>query len=216
VDLPSTRAGRASTVGLSEQIAKNHLAGHQPTLLFQENIMRIARTRPFVVTSLFVACSASSAWAVGVPTINWVVHDQTSNRMIEIGRPADTITLNGNHSFVVKLVVKGLGAPSDLAIGGTIARLRCGASGSSSSRKVTHRVLPQQVAIAAPGQPAELTLSFNGERTGLCASGSAGGGTADRVNGGTIRINGSSIDKRESQYRATGTLTIRLIPDDTQ
>lgn len=178
--------------------------------------MRFALTRPFVVASLLIACPASSAWAVGVPSISWVVHDQTSGRIVEIARPAGAITLDGNHSFYVKLVVKGLGAPSGVAIGGKIVALQCSAAGSSSSRKATRRALPQQVATATPDQPAEMTLSFNGDGIPLCAGANSGGGAADRVNGGTIRINGSSIDKRESQYRATGTLTIKLIPDAAQ
>jgi hypothetical protein len=178
--------------------------------------MRFALSRPFVVASLLIACPASSAWAVGVPSISWVVHDQASGHDIEIITPAGAITLDGNHPFDVRLVVKGLGAPSDVAIGGKIVGLQCGAAGSYSSRKATRRALPQHVVTAAPDQPAEMTLSFNGDGIPLCAGVNPGGGAADRVIGGTIRINGSSIDKRESQYRAIGTLTIKLIPNAAQ
>jgi hypothetical protein len=61
-----------------------------------------------------------------------------------------------------------------------------------------------------------MTLSFNGDGIPLCAGANLGAGAADRVNRGTIGINRSSIDKHESQYRATGTLTIKLIPDAAQ
>jgi hypothetical protein len=87
--------------------------------------MNFARMRSMVVASLaLVAGLVPMAWAGGVPAISWVVHDQTSGQVIEIPTPTGIVTLDGNHVFDVKLIVKDTGGASEVAIGGKIDHLQ--------------------------------------------------------------------------------------------
>ena len=169
--------------------------------------------RRAIVFSLVVASSALAAgWAplalaAGVPALAWTVHDQTSGQVIEIAKPTGAVTLDGNHPFEVKLVVKDPGRATQIAIGGRIVGLQCVGENAQQGGKPVRRALPQHVAAAPQGQPAEATLAFNGDGIALCSGAGQG-----HVKGGKILVHGSSTDKRDALYQATGTLTINLVP----
>lgn len=160
-----------------------------------------------VASSVLAAAWAPLALAGGVPTLAWAVHDQASGQVIEIAKPTGAVTLDGNHPFDVKLVVKDPGRATQIAIGGRIVGLRCTGENAQQGGKPARGALPQRVAPAPQGEPAEATLAFNGGGIPLCSV--AG---QDHVTGGKILIHGSSTDKRDALYQATGTLTINLVP----
>jgi hypothetical protein len=168
--------------------------------------------RRAIAFSLVVASSwAPLALAAGVPALAWTVHDQTSGQVIEIAKPTGAVTLDGNHRFDVKLVVKDPGRATQIAIGGRIVGLQCVGEDAQQGGKPVRRALPQHVAPAPQGQPAEATLAFNGDGIPLCS-----GAGQDHVKGGKILVHGSSTDKRDALYQATGTLTIKLAPGAPQ
>jgi hypothetical protein len=160
-----------------------------------------------VASSVLVAGWAPFALAGGVPTLAWTVHDQTSGQVIEIAKPTGAVTLDGNHRFDVKLVVKNPGRATQISIGGRIVGLQCTGENAQRGGKPVRRALPQHIAPAPQGEPAQAALTFNGDGIPLCS-----GAGQDHVKVGKILVHGSSTDKRDALYQATGTLTINLVP----
>ncbi|WP_321961347.1 hypothetical protein [Paraburkholderia sp. J7] len=166
-------------------------------------------SRMLVAASLaaFAAGSAPAVFAAGAPAVSWVVQDKVSGQVIEIAKPTGTVTLDGNHPFEVRFIVKDPGRNGELAIGGKVVALQC--HGDSSTGKGIHRALPQRVVPVVQGQPGDISLAFNAGGVTLCPGADTG---ESRIEAGRIVIRGSRIDKRDTRYQATGTLTIKLAP----